>query len=223
VNAYAFLILSVLLAVPGLVIYIARPSFRSVIHRLVLCSLPFALTERFFYPDYWEPETLFDLVPRIGFGIEDVLFVSGLGAFTGTVYAFVHRASFTDGAFSAKRAASVLGVAFGATLLTVALSVPTIYASVAIMVIIALVISLLRRDLFWPALLGAIYSGVFYTALCFLLMIIIPDVFALNWNTEKFLDLYLLGIPVEEILYALSAGAVATVFYPYVWQAHFES
>lgn len=44
-----------------------------------LLSLPFATTEWMFYPDYWAPKFLFDLVDIIGFGIEDFLFVSALG------------------------------------------------------------------------------------------------------------------------------------------------
>ena len=85
---YDFLILSLLFLVPGAVIYALRQDLRPVIRVMMLCSIPFAFTEFLFYPDYWEPVFLFDLAARIGFGIEDVVFVCGLGAFTSTGFLF---------------------------------------------------------------------------------------------------------------------------------------
>src|SRR5687768_14714972 len=81
---YNFLILCVLFAVPPLCIYGVRPDLRRPMAVTALFSLPFGLTESWFYPEYWQPEFLFDLADHIGFGVEDLLFVAALGAFTAT-------------------------------------------------------------------------------------------------------------------------------------------
>jgi len=77
---YNFLILSLLFWIPGVGAYFARPDLRRAMKRSVLCSLPFAFSEFLFYPEYWTPTFLFDLGVRLGFGIEDFLFVSALAA-----------------------------------------------------------------------------------------------------------------------------------------------
>ncbi|XXY18112.1 lycopene cyclase domain-containing protein [Sorangium sp. So ce216] len=88
---HEFLLLSLLFLLPGGVIWLARPDLRSLMKRMALASIPFAATERLFYPEYWTPKFLFDLADRIGFGVEDVLFVAGLSAFSSTAYAVVFR------------------------------------------------------------------------------------------------------------------------------------
>ena len=46
-------------------------------------------TEFLFYPTYWEPRSLYNLISRMGFGIEDVLFVVGVGLVTVSSYPVV--------------------------------------------------------------------------------------------------------------------------------------
>jgi len=41
------------------------------------------------------------------------------------------------------------------------------------------------------------------------------------WNTSRFLNVFFLGIPLEEFMYAFASGAAATVFYPYVFDRSF--
>ncbi|WP_437609698.1 lycopene cyclase domain-containing protein [Sorangium sp. So ce834] len=88
---YEFLLLSVLFLLPGIAIWVARPDLRSLMKRAAVASLPFAATERLFYPTYWTPKFLFDLADRFGFGVEDLLFIVGLSAFSSTAYAVVFR------------------------------------------------------------------------------------------------------------------------------------
>jgi hypothetical protein len=77
---YDFLVLSLLCWIPGFGAGFMRPDLRRAIVLSALCSLPFAFTEFLFYPEYWTPTFLFDLGDRLGFGIEDFLFVSAIAA-----------------------------------------------------------------------------------------------------------------------------------------------
>ncbi len=224
---YNFLILALLFLFPGLVIFLVRPDLRPVIGIMALCSIPFGFTEFLFYPSYWEPKFLFDLADRIGFGIEDIIWVMGLGAFTSTAYAAFSRSGYEAvEALNARRfmrrVAAILGVVFLLVVIVAILGVPMIYGSVAIMVGVTMFMCWRRPDLVRPTLLGGLFATGVYCGLSFIFMLILPGVFELAWNLERFSNLYLLGIPLEEILYALGAGLAATAFYPYVSAQRFR-
>lgn len=219
---YSFLTLSLLLAIPGVVVWVARPDLRPVIGWMALTSLPFALTEALFYPDYWRPKFLWDLVEVLGFGLEDFLFVAGLAAFSSTAWAFV-TGQRLEPLPAERRPGSPLRAGLGALLVCfllvgalVLVEVPMIYGAPLIMTGMSAAILAARRDLIVPALGGALVTTLVYTIACLLLAWLIPEVFALDWNTDKFLDTYVLGVPVEELLYASTAGLIATIFYPFV-------
>ncbi len=224
---YDFLLLSGLMLIPGTVVFAFRADLRRVILTMGLCSLPFALTEFLFYPSYWEPVFLFDLARRIGFGIEDFLFVFGLAAFTSTGYPFFFRRVYVSiGETSFKlvsaRIATLIGAALLLTAVLAILGVPIIWGCVLIMLGISAVVCLYRRDLILPSLLGGTISVVVYGTVCLILAAIVPDVFHLSWHAERFSNIYIFDIPLEELTYSGSAGITATVFYPFVFSMAFD-
>lgn len=219
---YHFLLLSLIFTTPGVTIYILRPDLRIVIRRLMLCSIPFAFTEFLFYPDYWEPKFLFDLASRIGFGIEDFIFVMGLAAFTGTGYAVVFRKTLRpEKSVSRGRIAWRLGIlgliTLALTIFQAGLSIPMIYGALITMLVVAFGITHLRRDLLKPSLFGGIISAGIYLVLSWIMLLFIPEIFQLNWNLEAFSAVYILGVPLEELMYGFAAGSIASVFYPFVF------
>lgn len=225
--AHNFLILCGLFAVPAACIFVLRPDLRIILKVTVPASVPFAMTEFLFYPSYWRPKFLFNLADHIGFGIEDVLFVTALGALSSTLYPFAARRTpqlpqaAKSGSALAWRAALPLLVALVATAVLHVLGVPMIYGCCVIMAFVSASILAKRRDLIAPALAGSALTTVAYGALCLVFSAIIPGVFDLAWNTEKFSNLFVLGVPLEELLYAACTGLVGTVFYPYVTGARF--
>ena len=220
---YSFLILSVVLAMPGVLVWVFRADLRPVIHRMMLAAVPFAFTERLFYPEYWKPQFLFDLVNVIGFGIEDLLFVMGLAAFSSTAWAVASRQTFSrgEGRASLRSALTLLLACFVAVGLIALAGIPMIYGAPVIMTVFGGGICVMRRDLWWPSLGGAAITTLFYTGACLVLMLLIPRVFELDWNSDRFLNIFVWGIPLEELLYASTAGFIATAFYPFVTGARF--
>jgi hypothetical protein len=224
---YNFLILCALFALPAACVFALRPDLRKILALTIPASIPFAATEFLFYPSYWRPKFLFDLADRIGFGIEDVLFVTSLGALTSTLYPFATRRSIELPRVPARRkelvqkAALVVAAALVATAILHVLGVRMIYGCCWIMAGVTAAVLAIRRDLVAPAFTGAALTTLVYGALCLALAGIVPDVFDLAWNTEKFSNVFVLGVPLEELLYAASTGAVGTVFYPYVTGAKF--
>lgn len=224
---YDFLILALLFLLPGCVVFILRRDLRGVIAVMALFALPFAGTEFLFYPAYWEPVFLFDLARTIGFGIEDVIFVIGLAAFTATGYAFVFRKRYTPRpkgrAGWSFRAGVFLLATFALVAIAWAFSIPMIYGSVIIMYLAVAVIVILRRDLILPALLGAVVTAATYFILCLIFAVLFPAAFTNVWHTDMFMNVFLFGVPIEEVLYGSAAGAIATVFYPFVFRYEFAN
>lgn len=193
-----------------------------MIHIMVLFSLPFAFTESLFYPTYWEPLFLFNLIEIIGFGIEDLMFVAGLGAFTSTIYAFTLKYEFNSRTVLSfrnmlKRGLTLIGITFLLVLVVALLQIPMIYGSVAIMILMAVAIFIFRMDLWKPGLMGGGLTLVVYSGLCVVVNLIYPQIFDLTWHTQEFLHIFIFGIPIEEMLYAFASGMIATAFYPFVF------
>jgi hypothetical protein len=217
---YNFLVLSLLFLIPTILVYLLRKDLRIVILRMSVCSIPFAFTETLFYPQYWEPVFLFDLINIIGFGIEDVLFVIGLAGFSSTSYAFFVQKKYTNRTRRSNwliKLIILLTSTFIAIFIFVALKIEMIYASVIIMILLSLLIVFKRIDLFLPALFGGLITLIIYTTLSAIYIQIIPDVFSIVWKVENFSNIFVFSIPLEELMYGFAAGMIATAFYPFVF------
>jgi len=226
-QTWNFLTLALLFALPGVLVLVVRPDLRTVAARIVPFSLPFAFTESLFYPSYWEPAFLFDLGRRIGFGIEDFVFVAALAAFSTIIYpaccnrAYASHAPATGRACAAVRALMLLAVAGALLAVLWAAGIAVIYGACMAMFVSGLAAAALRRDLFVPALIGGVCAGAVYFVVCCAADLIMPGIFQTVWHTEKFLGVFVLGVPLEELIYGGVAGFAATSFYPYVFGLRF--
>jgi len=212
---YEFLVLAVLFLVPGLLIGWGRPDLRWLMKRSVLFALPFAATEWLFYPEYWTPRFLFDLADRIGFGIEDVLFVAGLAAFASTGYAVVFRQTVVPRNNAGRpvwRVVGALVLVLGMAGLLRGVGVPILYASVVAMVAGAGGLLGVRPDLRRPGLLGGLVSMAIYLVLCLVFARLVPGVFERTWRPSLLLPGRFLGVPLDELLYGFGTGVAATAF-----------
>ena len=224
---YDFLVLDMLLWLPWLLIYVLRPDLRQVLYVMGILSIPFAFTEFLFYPAYWQPHFLWNLADHIGFGIEDVLFVIPLGGVSSAAYATIFGKEYRHvPPVSVKlmvlkivRVGLLCGGLVGLVALT---GIPMIFGAISIMIIFFGGISWFRKDLFWPGILGGCAcTGVYFGVLA-LYQQIYPGIFTTVWNTINFMNIFFLGIPIEEVLYGFACGLIATVFYPFLLQTHFQ-
>jgi hypothetical protein len=72
-------------------------------------------------------------------------------------------------------------------------------------------------------LLGGFLSTTIYGLLCLAAGKIIPGFFKDVWHTQNYLNIFIAGVPLEELLYGFSTGLVATAFYPYVFSLTFTT
>ncbi len=214
---FDFLTLALLFGLPPLVTALVRPQLRWLMARAAVLALPFALTERFFYPDYWSPNFLFDLIHHVGFGLEDLLFVSALGAFAAAAYpaVFDRRIVFDGRPRHALAVALVAGAIVAALLLhgaglsMYASTIATEFALLALLVA-------LRRDLTLPSLAGGGVVTAVYAAICLVYAELLPGVFERVWHTEDLFHRSVAGVPLEELVYGFASGALATAALPTV-------
>jgi Lycopene cyclase len=221
---YEFLVMALLFLVPGALIWLVRGDLRWLMRRVALASLPFAATEWLFYPEYWAPRFLFGLADLIGFGLEDVLFVAGLGAFSSCAYAVAFRQTVVPRGSGTRpwwRAMGAIAAMLAVAGLLLAVGVPILYASVAAMVACTLGVLVVRPDLVLPSLLGAAVSGVIYLGLCLLFELLVPGVFERTWRPSLLLRGRFLGVPWDELLYGAGAGLAATAFPAWAFQLAF--
>ncbi len=222
-----FLILSILCCIPGSIIFLFRKDLRRILLTVSLSAIPFAFTESLFYPSYWEPHFLWGLADKIGFGIEDIIFVIGLGALTSSVYPFffskkVHKVLNAGFKLQFIRFASVILITALLVFVFYMLRIPMIYGAVAVMILISIGIVLIRKDLFMPSLAGGVITCIIYSLICLIFSMIFKDVFHIVWHGDKFSGVYIAGILLEEYLYSFSAGMAGTVFYPFFSGRTFE-
>jgi len=204
-----------------------RKDLRMHMARMALLSLPFALTESLFYPAYWEPPFLFDLARKIGFGIEDFLFVAALGAMAIGLYPCVSGKRLRDHSSSGKpRAIPRMGILTGTALPLVLCAwragIPAIHAAPGIMLALSVVVLLAwRRDLWQDAWRSGVVTLVVHGALCFLLEALMPGVFTQYWHTTDWLAPFAGPVPVEELIYGFAVGFAAAIIYPFAFSLSF--
>jgi len=217
-TTYDFLTLALLFAVPAAIGWWLRPDLRARMRAGALLSLPFALTERFFYPEYWSPTFLFDLIGTLGFGIEDLVFVAAFGAFavTGPSLATGERIEPWTAPLPWTRAGAAV-----ATLMAIAVALHGLGLSMFAATIVtevgatALVLSR-RRDLWRAALTGGMFITGVYGAIGVLYEALLPGVFDRVWHTDALFARTVAGVPLEELVYGAASGALATVVLPWL-------
>ena len=84
--------------------------------------------------------------------------------------------------------------------------IPVIYSSCLAMAAAALAMLWQRPDLIAPALLGGCISAATYFMLCLAAGALMPGIFRNIWHTEKFLHIFIAGVPLEELLYGFLFG-----------------
>ena len=183
-----------------------------------LISAPMALTSLLFVPQYWTPPSLFDLDQKIRVGIEDVLWAAAVGGIASVIGEILLR----------ERLAKMRGLPrkrhFAPFVVVVVVFVAldlwhpgkTIYNTIIAFAVGAPVIAYLRSDLIPSMLVGALSFTVMYFALFLIFLSLYPEFIQRYYNIPNLLGIYVVGVPIEELLFAATGGAIWSVAYEYV-------
>ena len=220
---YAWLIWSLLLLIPWGIIYILLPS-ASKRHEMLVVSLWTSLigiTEPFFVPLYWNPPSLLDLAWRTGFDIESFIFSFGIGGIAILAYDRFFRARDTRVTSREKRLsrhrfhllALLLAPASFFVLFSTA-SLNPIYSAILAMIAGGIATWYCRPDLKNKMFASALIFLAIYFVYFLTLIALFPGYVEQVWNLKALSGIRLVGIPLEELLFATSFG--------FIWSSVYE-
>lgn len=191
-----------------------------------LLSAPFAYTSVFFVPEYWDPTRIAVFVA----GPEDIIFSFANGGIVWLIATWPVRKRIilqiqTGRSMMRYVFCSVFGVTFGAAFIlilhTYGSGVGIMTAALVTITSLGVLLLYLRSE-FWPiSIAGGIGFTILYTILVGIVFTIHPDV-VLQWNIDNLWGIKLLGIPMEEILWAFLFGAVWPLLMAYVFDVSLD-
>ena len=192
--------------------------YRAEIRWGTLISAPMALTSLLFVPQYWTAPSLFDLDLKIRVGIEDVLWAAVVGGIASVIAEILltERLAKMRGLPRKRHFAPFVVVVVVFIALEFWHPGKTIYNTIVAFAFGALLIAYLRSDLVPSMLVGALSFTVLYFALFLIFLAFYPDFIHRYYNIPNLLGIYIHGVPIEELLFAGTGGAIWSIAYEYV-------
>jgi hypothetical protein len=215
---YAYLVGTIIFWIAWVVCFAIGKKYGSEMRWGTMIACPTALTSFLFVPQYWTPDSLFNLDQRIRVGIEDFLWAAAVGG----IAAIAGEICLRDKLAALRKSRHVrhywpfLLVAVLLTILEFLHPHKTMENVIISGAVGAFVLAWLRRDLI-PLMLTSTAS---FTALYFLLfccvLFLYPQFVQRFYNLPNLLGIYVAGIPIEELMFAATFGALWSVAYEYV-------
>jgi len=224
-DQYVWLTWVSLFLLPWLALYIAFPGHRRAMRWASVFTTPFGLTEPLFVPEYWNPPSLFDLAQRTGFDIESLIFCFGIGGVGSVLYSVLTRRSALAMAQRSRHLprhryhAAALAVPIAAFPPLYLLPWNPIYAGIIAMSAGAIATHLCRPDLRTKTWVGGPLFVGYYSAFLAALAWSAPGYVERVWNLDALSGVFVLYMPLEEILFALAFGLYwSGVYEHFNWQ-----
>jgi len=212
---YAWLIWSLILIGVWLAVYFAldtKDKKREMLAVSWWTSL-IGLTEPFFVPEYWNPPSLFNLAERTGFDMESLIFSFGIGGIAVAVYERIFRVQHERITLHERHSpahryhqAVLLSTPVVFLILMVAASLNPIYSAILAMVVGGFFALYCRPDLARKMLSSSVIFLAIYFVYFLTLTWMYPGYVELVWNLGDISGILLAGVPLEELLFALSFG-----------------
>jgi len=198
--------------------FVLGRKYRIEIRWGTLISTPMALTSLLFVPQYWTPPSLFDLDQKIRVGIEDFLWAAAVGGIASVVAEILLKERLSAIRKAARKRHFAPFIVVVVVFLALEFWHPgkTIYNTIIAFAVGALVIACLRPDLIPTMLVGGLSFTALYFALFLIFLFLYPDFIHGYYNIPNLLGIYVAGVPIEELLFAGTGGAIWSVGYEYV-------
>lgn len=219
----AWLIWSLFLIVIWGIIYALLKSKESKKEMLLmsLWTSLLGLTEPLFVPEYWSPPSLFDLAQRTGFDIESFIFAFGIGGIAVIIYERIFRVSHEQIKSHERHLPrhryhllSILSAPIIFFFLLIAAPFNPIHSAIIAMVVGGLFSWYCRPDLKKKMLVSAfIFLGLYFVYFL-TLVAAYPGYIEKVWNLSAISGILILGVPLEELIFAISFG--------FIWSSVYE-
>ena len=209
---------------PWLAIYALVPSQRRIMWRVSLFTSVFGLTEPLFVPEYWSPPSLGDLALRTGFDVESPIFCFGIGGVGAVLYNLITGTRLVPVADHERH--GPLHRYHKLALLSPFLVFPPlyffdwnpIYPAIVAMFVGGVATVLCRPDLKNTTWLGSVLFVAYYWLFLKGLEWLSPGYIERVWNLSTLSGVHLIGVPLEELLFAAGFGLYwAGLYSHYGW------
>jgi len=212
---YAWLIWSSVLVVIWLAVYFSLKNKESK-REMLLVSLWTSLlgfTEPLFVPEYWNPPSLFNLAARTGFDIESFIFAFGVGGLAVIIYERIFQIRHEQISTEEKhlpRHRYHLFALLSAPIIFILLSIFTnlnpIYSATIALIGGGLFTWYCRPNLKKKMIASAFIFLGFYSLYFLILTTLYSDYVLQVWNLAAVSGILILGIPLEELMFAFGLG-----------------
>jgi hypothetical protein len=188
----------------------------------VILLIFWTILKKFFYlgepivPNYWNPNHLFDLGIITGIlGIEDLIFMFSIGIVVTGVYEYLYGKKIVLKRSYKPSFVALISFFLSFFFFAYFIKYNLIYPYILSTLFGAILLCLERRDLIRHALIGGISFVIGYSIFFLLFLIVFPDFISLAYNIKNLSGFIILGIPIEEFLYAFSFGTLWAPLYEY--------
>ena len=211
------MVLAITFGLIWLIIFLIRKDLRKEIWVTSLIFSLMGFTEVIF-SEYWTPNSLFGLVNKFGFGLEDIMFCFFLGGISATILEFVlFKKEYTIKNKIKNHHTLALSMLVALVMFSLELFFPrfTIFTSCSLIFTFVLFCTLIFR----PDLLTylAETSVLFmFTYIVILEIIFQPsNYFHRYYHFENLSGIIILGVPMEEYIFGLAFGCLGAFIYKF--------
>jgi len=214
---FAYLVGALLFDAAWLACYLIGKRYRPQIIWGTAVTAPLALTSFLFVPQYWTPPSLFDLDTRFRVGIEDFLWAGAVGGIASVVGEIFLKEKLAARRKEHRKKHYAPFIVMLVVFLILDFFYPTknIYSTAIAFAVCAIVVAFLRSDLIPTMFVGASVFTVLYFLLFVYFLVLYPGFIDRYYNLPNISGIRLLGVPIEELMFAASGGAVWSVAYEY--------
>jgi hypothetical protein len=220
-QTYHFFVLALFMGVPAWWLVFRHPQYRKETECIAALVTPFALTERFFVPEYWNPVFLGPFFQWAGAGVEDLLFVVHLAWMT--VYSPLVMFRRDWGKRSTPwnrrvlaRIAGLVAATFGSFGVAIRLGLNPLIAAAVGMLFGMLFMVCTTPQILRDVGRGLLAGGTAYSLVCLVYGAVYPEDFKTIWRTGGLSNQFVLGVPLEEVVYGVLAGGLGGSFIPFL-------
>jgi len=220
---HEWLVFSLILLGIWFIIFVAKPILRKEMFWVSLFTMPFGLTEPLFVPEYWNPPSLFNLAARTGFDIESLIFCFAVGGIGAVLYEFIFKVKhnkMSKKEMHSKRHRFHLLALTSPIIVFLPLHLFTnlnpIYSASMAMFIGGIAAILCRPDLKKKILVGGVLFFALYFVFFLSFNLVYPGLVQEVWNLSVISGILVLGIPLEELMFAFAFGMMWSSVYEHV-------
>lgn len=214
---FAYLVGALIFDAAWLACYVIGKRYRPQIIWGTVITAPLALTSFLFVPQYWKPPSLFDLDAHIRVGIEDFIWAGAVGGIASVVGEILLKEKLAGGRKEHRKKHYAPFIVMLAVFLILWRLYPNknIYNTAIAFAVCAVVVAFLRIDLIPTMLIGATVFTILYFLLFVFFLALYPGFIERYYNLSNISGIRLLGVPIEELMFASAGGMVWSVAYEY--------